>query len=112
MSDKATNAHNRMQAEKAHAVNSMKAMARRHKVRCEESAAVDRYQRARIAALEIEVEELTRERDEARRIAIALQVQQQHECGAPNHLKETEWQTSRRIARERGWDCFKDDTND
>ena len=56
-----------------------------------------------------EIERLRTERDEARLLAIALQVQQQHESGHPNYLKETEWQTGRRIARERGWDCFKEE---
>lgn len=57
-----------------------------------------------------EIERLRAERDEARLLAIALQVQQQHKSGHPNYLKETEWQTGRRIARERGWDCFKEGT--
>lgn len=107
MSDKATEAHNRMQAEKVHAVNSMKAMARRHKVQCEESAAIERYQKARIAALEIEVEELTRERDEARRrLCAELLEVEGHPIG---------WNGARGakgIAERLGWDCFKENTND
>lgn len=104
MTDKATEAHNRMQAEKAHAVNSMKAMARRHKVRCEESAAVERYQRARIAALEIEVEELTRERDEARRWLCEVLARPHILTGldVPGHG------TKHDFAKEHGWDCFKE----
>ena len=65
---------------------------------------------AHLRAAAAEIERLRAERDEARRVAIALQVQQQHESGYPNYLKETEWQTGRRIARERGWDCFKEGT--
>ena len=61
------------------------------------------------ATLTAEHDALRAERDEARLLAIALQVQQQHESGHPNYLKETEWQTGRRIARERGWDCFKEE---
>lgn len=60
--------------------------------------------------LRAEIERLRKERDEARRLAIAHQVQIQRESGYPNYLKETEWQTKRRIAIEYGWDCFQEGT--
>lgn len=111
MSDKATEAHNRMQAEKAHAVNTMKSMARRHKVRCENAAAVERYQRARIAALEIEVEELTRERDEARERAASfmgmLEVMADATGSKPLRWSSSAWAMATKYAEFCGWDCFK-----
>lgn len=59
----------------------------------------------RLAAAEIA--RLTAERDEARRLAIALQVQVQQLSPGPKYEKPAD--TARRIAEERGWDCFKED---
>lgn len=101
MSGKHIEAHNRMQAEKAHAVKSMKAMARDHKANMEDSAANQRYLRCLIAALEIEIEELIRERDEARREWCRLWAHTDGRNLAPTQA-----------ARLRKWDCFKENTND
>jgi hypothetical protein len=112
MSDKATKAHNRMQAEKVRAVNTMKAAALLHKVRSEDSAAVERYQRARIAALEIEVEELTRERDEARQRAASfmgmLEVMADATGSKPLRWSASAWAMATKYAEFCGWDCFKE----
>ena len=47
------------------------------------------------------IETLTAERDEVRRIAIALQVQLQQVSPGPKHENPSD--TARRIAEERGW---------
>ena len=53
------------------------------------------------------VTKLIAERDEARRIALALQVQLQQVVPGPKY--ESPADTARRIAEERGWDCFEED---
>ncbi len=54
-----------------------------------------------------EIERLRAERDEARRLAIAHQVDLQRESAGK--LYESEWEAKFRIAKERGWDCFEQD---
>jgi hypothetical protein len=54
-----------------------------------------------------EIERLRAERDEARRIALALQIQLQQIVPGPKYEKPAD--TARRIAEERCWDCFKED---
>ena len=53
------------------------------------------------------IDNLTAERDEARRLAIAYQVDFQREIAGK--LYESEWEAKFRIAKERGWDCYKED---
>jgi hypothetical protein len=53
------------------------------------------------------VTRLRAERDEARRLAIAHQVDLQR--ASAGKLYESEWEAKLRIAKERGWDCFEQD---
>jgi hypothetical protein len=53
------------------------------------------------------IEHLRNERDEARRLAIAHQVDLQR--ASAGKLYESEWEAKFRIAKERGWDCFEQD---
>ena len=99
MSKKATTSVpyiNRMRAEKAHAVKTMKEMAQQH-------AAVESYQRARIAALEVWVEELTFERDEARR-QYCRGLTDFIPNPAHDHLSLED--AAIEVAKSFGWDCF------
>ena len=57
-----------------------------------------------VAALAEQIAALTKERDAARRVSIALQADLQRRSGAKNWLKETEWQARERIAKDCGWD--------
>ena len=60
-----------------------------------------------IVRLERVTLDLIAERDEARRLAIAHQVDLQR--ASAGKLYESEWEAKFRIAKERGWDCFEQD---
>lgn len=87
-------AHDRMQAEKAHAVRQLKKVRETALKESGDSKASLAYFRAKVAALEIEVEALTIERDEARREI----------CDLVSDGK----QDPKAIAERYGWDCFND----
>lgn len=72
----------------------------------ERAAAAIEDARAELASA---TNKLIEERDEARCLAIAFQVDRWFERGYRNDLKETEWQARARIAKERNWDCFNED---
>jgi hypothetical protein len=65
-------------------------------------------QDALVSALEANAA-LRAERDEARRLAIAHQVDLQR--ASAGKLYESEWEAKFRIAKERGWDCFGQENN-
>lgn len=87
-------AHDRMQAEKAHAVRQLKKVRETALKEAGDSNANLEYLRARLAALEIEVQSLTIERDEARREI----------CDWVSDGK----QDPKEVAKRYRWDCFND----
>jgi len=69
MKTKQQDAHDRLQAEKAFALRQLRDERRRFATDISQLRGMVEYQRARIAALEIEIETLRLERDDARRKA-------------------------------------------
>jgi hypothetical protein len=66
--------------------------------------------RAENAALEAEVEQRNAERDEARREACHFQAKYQDRCACPPYMSISKYvtQDAMRLAKDRGWDCFKE----